>query len=212
MKKKILIDSIIAVAVLIGISYTSVAGFQSVKFNSIEASPLFNIRTSRVINQEDDDLTCDYFRKGEESSLSIPKRDIRIEMIQKFVDIISKIDDKTSNWFLELSERKLITHDDTEMNIFEDDESLKYLRVNENLVKNYKINMRDITAYCGPTLGLGIFNCPYEFTIRYGGREFSGFGCSGFLSIFVFCIILVILIAIIVPPTTSILVCPQPVS
>ena len=51
MNKKILIGSIIAVAILIGISFISVVGYNSVESNA-KASPLFNIRTQRAIDGE----------------------------------------------------------------------------------------------------------------------------------------------------------------
>ena len=50
--KKILLGSIIAVAVLIGVSFTSVVGYSSVKSNSAINSPLFNVRTNRAIDKE----------------------------------------------------------------------------------------------------------------------------------------------------------------
>ncbi|UCD14590.1 MAG: hypothetical protein JSW60_04005 [Thermoplasmatales archaeon] len=73
MVKKILIGSIIAVAVLICVSFTSVVGFQSVKSN-VKASPRFTVRTKRAIDEESKDLTCDYVGKGEEIIIPLPKR------------------------------------------------------------------------------------------------------------------------------------------
>jgi len=96
MNKKILLGSIIAVAVLIGVSFTSVVGYKSVA-SDVKASPLFNIRTNRAIDEESGELSCEYVGKGEESSLSIPIRDNRIGLIKKFVSIISNIEEKTHN-------------------------------------------------------------------------------------------------------------------
>ncbi len=99
MNKKILIGSIIAVAILIGVSFTSVVGYRS-GASDVKASPLFNIRSSRVIDEESEELSCNYIGRGEESILSIPKRFDNIELVQKFIDNIRTMDDKTFNKFL----------------------------------------------------------------------------------------------------------------
>ncbi len=99
MNRKILIGSIIAVAILIGVSFTSVVGYRS-GASDVKASPLFNIRSSRVIDEESEELSCNYIGRGEESILSIPKRFDNIELVQKFIDNIRTMDDKTFNKFL----------------------------------------------------------------------------------------------------------------
>ena len=100
MKHKILIGSIIAVAILIGVSFTSVVGYSSVKSTNVEASPLFNIRTNRAINQEDDGLPCDYVGKGEENTITLPERNDEAYSIQQFIDRIKNMDDRTYNRFI----------------------------------------------------------------------------------------------------------------
>ena len=102
MSNKILMGSIIAVAILIGVSFTSVVGFQSVKSNPIKASPLFTVRTKRAIDEESKDLSCDYVGMGEEIDIPIPTRDNKIALVQKLVDSISKMDDVTFNRFVNL--------------------------------------------------------------------------------------------------------------
>jgi len=57
MNKKILIGSIIAVAILIGVSFTSVVGYNSVDSN-VKASPISTVRTSRTIDGESKDCNC----------------------------------------------------------------------------------------------------------------------------------------------------------
>ena len=71
MNKKILIGSILSVAILILVSFTSVVGYNSVD-SDMKPSPLFNIRTSRAIDKESQDLSCEYVGKGEEINLLIP--------------------------------------------------------------------------------------------------------------------------------------------
>ena len=106
MEKRILVGSIIAVVILVLVSFTGVVGYQTTKSSTIaKASPLFSVRSKRAIDKESKDLTCDYVGKGEESVLSIPKRDDRIEMVQKFIDSISKMDDISFNIF-----KKTIVH------------------------------------------------------------------------------------------------------
>jgi len=74
-----------------------------------KASPLFAVRSSRAINEESKEFTCDYVGKGEEIVLSIPKRDDRTESLQKFIDIIGKMDDKTFNIFVRLVINRIIS-------------------------------------------------------------------------------------------------------
>ena len=53
MDKKILIGSIIAVAILVLVSFTGVVGYQTTKSSTIDvASPLFTVRSSRAIDKE----------------------------------------------------------------------------------------------------------------------------------------------------------------
>ena len=86
MKKKILIGCIIAVAILVLVSFTGVVGYQTTKSSTIaNASPLFNVRAKRAINQEDDGLTCDYVGKGEEDIISIPKIDNKYSLIKRLI-------------------------------------------------------------------------------------------------------------------------------
>ncbi len=91
MSKKLLIGSIIAIIIIVGVSFTSVVGYNGVESN-LKASPLFNIRTNRAIDEESHDLTYDYVGKGEEIDIPIPKRNITIELISKAIKIISKMD------------------------------------------------------------------------------------------------------------------------
>ncbi len=91
MNKKILIGSIIAITVLIGVSFTSVIGYNSIK-SSVKESPLFNIRSSRAIDKESDELSCAYVGKGNNINLLIPNRDNRIEVALKVMDKIRVMD------------------------------------------------------------------------------------------------------------------------
>jgi hypothetical protein len=99
MNNKILVGSILSVIILILVSFTSVVGYRSVS-SDVKASPLFNIRSSRAIDEENKELSCEYVGMGVKSILSIPKRFDNIELVQKFIDNIRTMDDKTFNKFL----------------------------------------------------------------------------------------------------------------
>jgi len=134
MNKKILIGSIIAVAILVGVSFTSVVGYNSVE-SDVKASPLFNIRTSRAIDEEGKDLNFNYIGMGEESILSIPTRDNRHDLIQKVIDYIIGMDDTRFNKFTRLfvyqakNEIKDIDNNDII-------DALLHIRDNPELLKN----------------------------------------------------------------------------
>ncbi|UCF12788.1 MAG: hypothetical protein JSW06_00645 [Thermoplasmatales archaeon] len=99
MNKKIMVGSIIAVGILVLVSFTGVVGYQTTKSSTIaRASPLFNIRTNRAIDEESKDLTCEYIGKG--NTLPFPERDDKAIMVQKVVDRISRMDDKSSERFI----------------------------------------------------------------------------------------------------------------
>jgi len=103
MNKKILIGSIIAVVILVLVSFTGVVGYQTTQSSTIaKTSPLFAIRSSRAIDEESKDIACDYVGKGEDCYLSIPKIDSKSALIQKAIDRISKMDEETFNKLLDL--------------------------------------------------------------------------------------------------------------
>ena len=85
MKKKILIGSIIAVVILILVSFSSVVGFQSVKSDSKIESPLFGVRTNRAINDENNGVKSDYIGKGKEIKIHLPKRSNEVISFKKIV-------------------------------------------------------------------------------------------------------------------------------
>ena len=116
MNKKILIGSIIAVVILVLVSFTGVVGYQTTKSSTIaRASPLFTVRSSRAIDEESKDIACDYVGKG--NILLSLKRNDRGMLIQKIVNRISKMDDKTFNMLLDLViyhlQQKKIMDDET---------------------------------------------------------------------------------------------------
>jgi hypothetical protein len=113
MERKPLIGvSICAVLLLILCSLSNVVGYQSVKSTAVNDSPLFQTRTQRATNQQQNVLTSQYLGIGKENLLQFPIRDNTTELLKRAIDIISKMDDKTFEKFTELFLRR-IRQDDT---------------------------------------------------------------------------------------------------
>ena len=139
MEKRILLGSIIAVVILILVSFTGVIGYQTTKSSTnAKASPLFSVRTSRAIDEESKDFTYDYVGKGEESVLSIPKRDDRTESLQKFIVLIRKMDDETFDKYINELFNRLIQEDkirDSYINRLVTE--INQLKINSEKLMNY---------------------------------------------------------------------------
>ena len=95
MKKKILIGSIIAVVILVLVSFTSVVGYNSVKSDSKIASPLFGIRTNRAINKEQNAVTSHYIGKGKAINILLHKRNDKAEWVENFANLVKRMDEKS---------------------------------------------------------------------------------------------------------------------
>ena len=161
MNKKILLGSSLgAVVILILVSFTGVVGYQTTKSSTIaKASPLFTVRSSRAIDVESEDIACDYVGKGEEIVLSIPKRDDRTESLQKFIDIIGKMDDKTFNIFVRLVINRIISENYAEEEkIPELKHALYQLKDNSVVLKfEYEDNENSVTM--SPLTGCSTCKC-----------------------------------------------------
>ena len=157
MNKKILIGSIIAVTVLIGVSFTSVVGYRSVESN-VKASPLFNIRSSRAVEKDSKVLSNDYVGKGEEIGIPVQKRDNRTELIQEFFDTTSKMDEKTFNLLVSIAINRIINKNYAKENKIPD---LKYalyqFKSNPEMLK-FKYNNKNLWAL-SPLTGCSTCQC-----------------------------------------------------
>ncbi len=191
MNNKILIGSIIAVAILVLMSFTGVVGYQTTKSSTISrASPLFTVRSSRAIDEESKDFTCDYVGREEENILSFPKRDSRTVALQQVIEIISKMDDVTFNRFLDLIIKHLHKRDDFQEYTKEEIIlSLNQLRNNPSEITQYILEGEESNLHTQEPYECTIFfNC--DFTIKYDIKYCIEF----FLSLLVTCLkILVIL-------------------
>ena len=135
MNKKILIGSIIAAAILIMVSFTGVVGYQTTKSSTIaKASPLFNIRTSRAIDRDSEDLSCDYVGKGVESNILFPKQDERTILIQKVIELISNMGNKEFNEFKDFIKNQKFWEN-----------SIKYEGLTDNIIIREKFQTNVIT-------------------------------------------------------------------
>jgi len=100
-KKPLIMVSICAVVLLVLGSLSTVVGYQSVKSTTVTDSPLFATRTQRAINQPHNILTSQYIGMEKGNLLQFPCRNNRTEQLKKVIDIISKMDDKTFDQFIE---------------------------------------------------------------------------------------------------------------
>ncbi len=96
--------SVVTVVIVVFGSLVNVVGFQSVK-STINDSPLFNVRTQRATNQQQNNIISKYLGKGM-YALTFPLRDNRTEQLKKAIDIISNMDDTTFAQFTEVCIQK----------------------------------------------------------------------------------------------------------
>ena len=147
MKRKILIGSIIAVVILILVSFTGVVGYQTTKSSTIaKTSPLFTVRSSRAIDEESKGLSCDYVGKGREIVLSFPKRDSKQLLLDKLINRISKMDDKSFNRFVKIVIANINQNNkinDVEVSNEEIAVMLSQLRDNSEVIKNNFMMIND---------------------------------------------------------------------
>jgi len=127
MNNKILIGSIIAVVILVLVSFTGVVGFQTTKSSTVaRASPLFSVRSKRALDKESRDLTCDYIGKDKEINIHFPERNTTKELIREMIQKLRHIDEKqlerlTSNLKKRIETYKFLNKKDfnTEISIVE---------------------------------------------------------------------------------------------
>jgi hypothetical protein len=162
-KKPLIIVSICAVVLLVMASLSNVVGYQSVKSTTVSDSPLFQTRTQRATNQQQNTLTSQYLGKGKEHLLQFPVRDTQTESLIKAIEFISRMDDKTFERCIELFLQQT-THDtalsDTSRN--EITQALQLLRTKTILFFNSSIsknnNTMEPTAAC-PTWAIWFPGC-----------------------------------------------------
>ena len=107
MNKKILtIGSIIAAIILVLVTFTSVVGYEAVESSGLRTSPLFEVRTSRAIDEETRGYTCDYVGKG--NIWSFPRRDsYQAVQLQRIIDRMRMMDDESTRELIDEIEQKM---------------------------------------------------------------------------------------------------------
>lgn len=137
MNKNLLIcGSAIAVVILVLASFSPVVGSNTVK-SSLKDSPLFNIRTSRAIDQDIEGLTCRYVGKGKFYSFLLPKRNNQIEKLSKAIDVMSKIDYNSFNNFVaQVMHHLQYQNEFIEIETSEIVQTFHYIRANPDAIKH----------------------------------------------------------------------------
>jgi hypothetical protein len=140
-KKPLIVVSICAVVLLVLGSLSNVVGYQSLKSTTVNDSPLFQTRTQRATNQQQNSITSQYLGMGKEALLQFPIRDNRTEQLKKAVDIISKMGDKTFAQFTELCLQK-VRQDNTLQDIsnYQIVQALLLLKTNPKAILNIFTN------------------------------------------------------------------------
>jgi hypothetical protein len=154
-KKPLIVVSLCAVVLLVMGSLSNVVGYQSVK-STVSDSPLFQTRTQRAVNQQQNSISSQYIGMGRGNLLHFPIRDNQTEQLNKAIDIISKMDDKTFDQFIESCIQKVrqndILRDVSRSQIVQ---SLLLLKTNADAIiytytnRNNQDNPTSLPTYCG---------------------------------------------------------------
>jgi hypothetical protein len=88
-------SSTIVILIVLG-SFSNVVGYQSVKSNMVNDSPLFLTRTQKATNQQQTSITSQYLGMNKGKDLQFPINDNLTRLLKRTIEIISKTDEKTS--------------------------------------------------------------------------------------------------------------------
>jgi len=179
-KKLLIMLSICAVILLVLVSLSNVVGYQSLKSNAINDSPLFNIRAQKANNRDDkNQLSSEYLGKGK-NNLLIPLSHEIAWFYQKVIERINRMDEASFSKFITI----IIIQKDFEpslknINSQEITTTLYRLRNDRNLnfgEKTHETPLRSAQSTacvinCVLNLLFGLFNLLLlvYFTIKYHG-------------------------------------------
>lgn len=135
-RKPLIMLSIGAMVLLVLASLGNVMGYQSVK-STVNDSPLFQTRTQRATNQQQNGITSQYLGKG--IVWDIPKSDNRNQRMKESLEYISKMDDKTFERFSERCIQRI--QQDKSLKDTNPNEIVKYLKIART---NAKISINPI--------------------------------------------------------------------
>jgi len=147
--------SITSIVLLMFNLLTNVVGNQSVT-SITNDSPLFQTRTQRATNQQQNIITSQYLGMGKETFLQFSIQDNRNEQLKKTIDIISKMGDKTFAQFTELCIQKA-RQDNTLQGIsdYQIIQALLLLKtnpkaiINSDKIRNNQDSLRTEYTQCG---------------------------------------------------------------
>jgi len=168
-KKPLIGVSIIIVVLLVLGSLSNVVGYQSVK-STVNDSPLFQTRTQRATNQQQNSITCQYLGKGLETHLKFLARDNKTELMKKAIRILNKMTDKELD---QLHKNIILFNCQKKVDKIVFDKSIKLLSLlksNNVDLQNYLINFNENRKNDPPTVTgcvteIGAFKCMIGFAI-----------------------------------------------
>jgi hypothetical protein len=148
-KKSLIGVSVCAVVLLVLGSLSTVVGYQSVK-STLNDSPLFQTRTQRATNQQQNILTSRYLGMTRGNPLHFPIKDNRTEQFKKAIDIISKMDDLTFERFTDVCIQQ-IKNDDSfqDKNLEKILQAFRQLRTTPDVMKSMVATEDNVIGYTG---------------------------------------------------------------
>jgi len=137
-KRPLIVVSLCAVVLLVLGSLSNVVGYQSIK-STVNDSPLFQTRTQRATNQQQNSITSQYLGKDSRNIISIPLRNYQTYLIQEIIAKIKEMNDREFNAFKQkiisyLLKEKLIQNKD-DIRVLNFFKQIKYNsnEINENI-------------------------------------------------------------------------------
>ena len=137
--------SITLIVLIVLSSLSNVVGYQSVKSNTTNDSPLFQTRMQRATNQQQKSITSQYLGMNGGKPLHFPIDNNQTQILKRAIEIISKTDEKT---YVQLE--KLFIHSIRQMpalhntNIVVIKEILQSIRAQPLLLMNIKNNASNL--------------------------------------------------------------------
>ncbi len=156
--------SITAVVLLVLGSLSNVVGYQSVKSTTVNDSPLFQTRTQRATNQQQNILTSRYLgmENGNGLKIFIPSRNNNERiLLQKALNKLQGMDDATFTKFVEQAFLRVSTHDDyKDVNVPQLIIALHQIKENPTTFEQYLVHdNNDSPANWGITLNRWFPGC-----------------------------------------------------
>jgi len=144
MNNKIVMGSIGAVIILILVSFTTVIGFQSTDSSKVKLSPLFQIRTKQIIDDEKlEKMESNYLGKNSNDMIPFSIDTSKNRMIQTMITRIQRMDTTEFSAFKQLLLQKC--REDSKLNhqleLIENE--LEKIRDNPELLKIHLVHQED---------------------------------------------------------------------